>query len=120
MRCPWERAERAVETVLARLAAIPSVLLLASMRSGNPPVSPSWKLRFELAPLPAPYDRQLLLDIATDVDSGSPALPQALAGAGRRALAIELFAAQAAGQGSLDYAWSAMAHRAGRHARARR
>jgi tetratricopeptide (TPR) repeat protein len=102
---PWERAERSVETVLARLAAIPSVLLLASMRSGNPPVSPSWKLRFELPPLPAPYDRQLLLDIATDVDSGSPALPQALQALDGVPLAIELFAAQAAGQGSLDYAW---------------
>ena len=106
LEVPWERAERAVEAVLARVAAIPSVLLLASMRSGNPPVSPSWKLRFELAPLPAPYDRQLLLDIAPDLDPGSAALPQALRALDCVPLAIELFAAQAAGQGSLDYAWS--------------
>ena len=106
LEVPWERAERAVEAVLARLAAIPSVLLLASMRSGNPPVSPSWKLRFELAPLPAPYDRQLLFDIAPDLDPGSAALPQALQALDGVPLAIELFAAQAAGQGSLDYAWA--------------
>ena len=102
---PWERAEQAVEGVIARLCAIPSVLLIAAMRGGQPPLSPAWKLALEVAPLSPPDARTLLLAHAPKAADETDLLETALAGLDGVPLAIELFAAQVAGQGSLRAAW---------------
>ena len=105
LEMPWERAEQAVEGVIARLCAIPSVLLIAAMRGGQPPLSPAWKLALEVAPLSPPDARTLLLAHAPKAADETDLLETALAGLDGVPLAIELFAAQVAGQGSLRAAW---------------
>jgi tetratricopeptide (TPR) repeat protein len=87
------------------------VLLLASMRGGQPPVKPSWKLRLEVGALAPPHAQELLLDVAGDIDPGSPLMPTVLDALGGVPLAIELFAAQAAGLGDLGFAWRQWAKR---------
>ena len=98
-------SERPVEAALERLAAIPGLMLVASIRSGNPPARPSWGTRLEVHRLISPHDRDLLLDIAGDVAPDDPLLADALAALDGWPLAIELFAAEAGGAGSLAPAW---------------
>jgi TIR domain len=105
LETPWEGRQSAVEGVLERLAAIPGLLLLTSVRSGDPPLRPAWGTTLEVHRLVAPHDRNLLLDIARDIAPDDPLLPDALAPLDGLPLAIELFAAQAAGLGSLEPAW---------------
>ena len=105
LEMPWERAEQAVEGIIIRLAAIPSVLLIAAMRGAQPPASPGWKLALEVPPLAPVHARELLLARAP-MAAKEPGLMEAvLTGLDGVPLAIELFAAQVAGQGSLQAAW---------------
>src|SRR3954452_9791992 len=48
LETPWQADERGTEEQLARLAGIPGVRLLASIRSGGPPAKPRWGVRFEV------------------------------------------------------------------------
>ena len=102
---PWERADLAVEGAIARLAAIPSVLLIVAMRGAQPPQSPGWKLALEAAPLALADARTLLLAQAPKAADDGELIDTALAALDGVPLAIELFAAQVAGQGSLRAAW---------------
>ena len=54
LETPWQADERGTEEQLARLAGIPGVRLLASIRSGAPPARPRWGVRFELDRLRRP------------------------------------------------------------------
>ena len=105
LETPWAQHQAATEDLLARLARIPGVALMVTLRSGNPPTRPAWGTRLEVEHLGSPYDRELLLAIAGDVDSGDPLLPDVLAALDGWPLAIELFAAQADGLGGIDLAW---------------
>ena len=105
LEAPWELDRVAVEGTLERLAAIPGLALLASLRGGDRPLRPAWRLTLEAGRLPFPDDRQLLLDIAAGVAPDDPALPEVLAALDGWPLAIELFAAQAAGDASLALPW---------------
>jgi hypothetical protein len=105
LETPWEGRESAAEAVLERLAAIPGLLLLATIRSGDAPLRPAWGTSLEVLRLTSPHDRDLLLDIARDIPPDDPFLPDALVALDSWPLAIELFAAQAAGLGNLEPAW---------------
>lgn len=105
LEMPWERAEQAVEGIIIRLAAIPSVLLIAAMRGAQPPASSGWKLALEVPPLAPVHARELLMARAP-IAAKEPGLMEAvLTGLDGVPLAIELFAAQVVGQGSLQTAW---------------
>ena len=130
---PWDRLERLLEPA-------PALLVLDSLEvpgsggargrgraqaarrdpdrpaprvdgGGQPPVKPSWKLRLEVGALAPPHAQELLLDVAGDIDPGSPFMPTVLDALGGVPLAIELFAAQAAGLGDLGLAWRQWAKR---------
>ena len=106
LETPWAPHRRAVEELLAKLARVPGLALMVSLRSGAPPSRPDWGTRLEVLRLMAPADRALLLAIASDVPPGDPHLADVLTALDGWALAIELFAEQAAGLGGLDLPWS--------------
>jgi hypothetical protein len=105
LETPWEHDQTGTENVLARLARLRPLALLASIRSGHPPSRPAWGTSLEVHRLMAPHDRNLLCAIASDIASDDPLLPDVLAALDGWPLAIELFAAQAMGFGSLRPAW---------------
>ena len=87
------------------------MLLIAAMRGGQPPLSPAWKLALEVAPLSPPDARTLLLAHAPKAaDDGQPPGRRRWPALDGVPLAIELFAAQVAGQGSLRAAWQQWAN----------
>jgi hypothetical protein len=100
LETPWQAQPQPTERCLARLAGIHGVRLLASIRSGDAPLQVRWKT-IELHHLLPPHDGELLRDIAHDIPPDDPLLPPVLAALDGVPLAIELFAAEAAGTGGL-------------------
>ncbi len=105
LETPWAGGERATEEALTRLAQIPGTRLLASLRAGHAPLRPRWQT-LEVERLMPPHDAALVRDIAPDIPADDPLLPQVLAALDGLPLAIELFAGEAAGTGSLAPAWA--------------
>src|SRR5207248_3036816 len=95
LETPWERHQRATEQVLARLSHVPGVVLLASLRSGEVPLQPSWRWRHEVLHLDPPFDRELLCAVASRITADDQLLAPVLRALDGVPLAIELFAAQA-------------------------
>ncbi|MGE3293967.1 MAG: TIR domain-containing protein [Geminicoccaceae bacterium] len=106
LETPWERHPTDVEDLLARLARIPGIAVIASIRGGAVPTRPAWGMRREVHRLVGPHDRDLLLAIAGDVPAADQLLPEALRALDGWPLAIELFAAQADGLGGLSLTWN--------------
>jgi tetratricopeptide (TPR) repeat protein len=105
LETPWERNPGGIEHVLARLARLPHVTLLASIRGGEAPLRPAWQYQHELQRLLSPHDRQLLCVIAPTIAANDPLLPEVLRALDGVPLAIELFAAQAQAVATLALPW---------------
>jgi tetratricopeptide (TPR) repeat protein len=94
LETPWETEGQGPATAeaLRRLAAVPGLSLLASIRGSERPAGVRWRGPPEVEPL-APADaRRLFLDIAGEEHAADPALDALLAVLGGVPLAVELMA----------------------------
>ena len=123
---PWEADRAGTEALLHRLAAVPNLALMASLRGEDMPAAPFSRTVW-LEPLPGPVARELFLSIAQRIDPSHPDLPFFVADRtgvlGGIPLAVTLVARRAALEGNLallsqrwDSAGVALAARLGRPA----
>src|SRR5207249_2809488 len=96
------------EDLLARLAAIPSLALIAAIRGrtrplGNPPIR--WHESIEVTRLPLPAARDAFLAVAGKKFGGDPVLDDLLTALDRVPLAITLLARQAEAEPDLGGLW---------------
>jgi tetratricopeptide (TPR) repeat protein len=96
LETPWDGARDQTERLLARLHAVSTVALLASIRGNEPPSGLRWTRQRTIHPLEYPYDRDLFLDIAQDIKADDPHLELLLKELGGIPLAVELVAQQSA------------------------
>jgi hypothetical protein len=118
LETPWEADMPRVQDDLRRLAAIPGLSLLASLRGTVPPDRPAFTHRVRLDPLLDNPARTLFLTHAPNILSSDPHLPDFLRALGGIPLAIELVACRgargvAAGSGALLRHPGTLQHRLG-------
>ncbi|MBS0535538.1 MAG: tetratricopeptide repeat protein [Proteobacteria bacterium] len=101
LETPFEGTPQAIEDLLSRLHQVPRLALLASIRGNEPPHGLRWSRQRTMNPLYDPFDRELFLDIASDIKPDDPHLTRLLAELGGVPLAIELVAHQAASHDTL-------------------
>ncbi len=92
---PWEAEPDDTEALLRDLAALPGVVLLASLRGAESPRRPDWSHRLDVRPLSPEPARALFLRIAHRIHPDDPDLDPLLRELGGLPLAIELLAWQA-------------------------
>jgi len=105
LETPWEAAPREIEARIGRLAAVPGLALIASLRGREAPRGARWHRR-DLRPLTPADARQLFLDIAPAAaeDKLLPGFLEELAGI---PLAIDLVAREVAiWDGDLAEPWA--------------
>jgi tetratricopeptide (TPR) repeat protein len=105
LETPWEADMAGVQDDLRRLAAIPGLSLLASLRGTVPPDSPAFTHRVVLDPLPEDAARALFMAHALNIAPDDPRLADFLRALGGIPLAIELVARRAARQPDLAELW---------------
>ncbi len=88
---PWERERKATERVLARLASVPGLALVASLRGADRPEHVSWHL-IDIGPLDPEAMRAQFEAVAGRSFGPDPALYQLLDALDGVALAVELMA----------------------------
>jgi tetratricopeptide (TPR) repeat protein len=120
LETPWDGEREKVEALLTALHRVLGLALLASIRGNDSPAGVRWTRRRTMHQLESPYDREMFLDIATDVKANDPDLDPLLALLGGVPIAIELVAQLAAPHDSLhairtewDRVGSALATRRG-------
>ncbi len=101
LETPWDGERDKVEAVLDGLSRISQLVILASIRGNEPPGGLRWSRQRTMHPLESPHDRDLLLDIATDIKPDDPHLAPLLKVLGGVPIAIELVAQQAAAHDTL-------------------
>jgi tetratricopeptide (TPR) repeat protein len=104
---PWEVVSQrgAVEQALARIAAIPTLVLLASFRGRDSVGGAAWSSIKNLMELNSGQSIQLFCSIAGDRYRDDPYLLNFVAALGGIPLAIELVARRAAARSSLKALW---------------
>ena len=105
LETPWEADMPAVQDTLRRLAALPHLALLASLRGSEAPDSPAWSRIMDLEPLPRDAARDLFLTIAHRIKPSDALLDRFLDALGGVPLAVELVAKRAAPHTSLAGLW---------------
>ncbi len=102
LETPWERDTLAVEELLGRVASVPGVALIASVRGLERPSGVRWGQPIQLEPLDLPAARSLFTSIAPE-DFDTPALDDLLEEMGGVPLAVELLAYAADGEPDLNH-----------------
>jgi tetratricopeptide (TPR) repeat protein len=102
---PWEADTLRVEELLARLAAVPGLALVASLRGASRPVGVRWRQPIQPPSLPLPDARNVFLAIAGDQFADDPDLDRLLRALDGVPLAIALMANTAEGQPDLADTW---------------
>jgi tetratricopeptide (TPR) repeat protein len=105
LETPWEAEPDLVEDALRRIAAVPGVAMIASVRGAETPRAPRWIRRLDVGPLDDKATLELLCDIAPNVAVDDPNLAVFVQALGGVPLAIELVAYRAATDGSLSELW---------------
>ncbi len=103
---PWEADTLRVEDLLARLAAVPGLALVASLRGASRPVGVRWRQPIQPPSLPLPDARNVFLAIAGDQFAADPHLDRLLRALDGVPLAIALMANAAEGQPDLADTWT--------------
>jgi tetratricopeptide (TPR) repeat protein len=106
LETPWGGDTLAIEQRLARLAAVPDLVLLASFRGDEAVGGAHWSLRHTVHPLSPDDAKALFFDIAQKIRSDDRHLPDLLAALGGVPLAINLTARRAARHDSLAELWT--------------
>jgi tetratricopeptide (TPR) repeat protein len=94
---PWHHEEQATEAMLRRLAAIPGLALVFSLRNNDQPHLPRSNTAVRVHPLPDHLAHRLFCTHARDVPPDHPLLPGLLAAQHGMPLAIILLAREAEG-----------------------
>ena len=105
LETPWEADIAATQDTLRRLAALPDLALLASLRGSEAPDSPAWSRILDLEPLPRDAARGLFLTFARRIKPNDALLDRFLDALGDVPLAVELVARRAAPHTSLAGLW---------------
>ncbi|MCB0616209.1 MAG: tetratricopeptide repeat protein, partial [Phaeodactylibacter sp.] len=92
-----------LESLLKRLAGLPELALILTIRGEELPIGLAWKERFSLEPLDEDASSKVFLAIAEARFSGDPALPELLHELEGLPLAIVLMASQAVGEPDLRH-----------------
>jgi tetratricopeptide (TPR) repeat protein len=92
LETPWDGEREKVEALLTTLHRLPGLVLLASIRGNDSPAGVRWTRRRTMHPLEPPHDRELFLDMATDIKADDPDLDLLLTTLGGIPIAIELVA----------------------------
>jgi tetratricopeptide (TPR) repeat protein len=105
LETPWEADREKTEALLGRIAAIPGMAILASMRGEEPTGGIRWARQCHLRPLEETDARHLFLDIAAQIAPDDPQIHEFLQNLGGIPLAIELVALRAAPRQNLIGLW---------------
>jgi len=105
LETPWEGDMLPTQDTLHRLAAIPGLSLMASLRGTAAPSSPAFTHAPTLPPLSDTAARDLFLEIAAGKHATDPLLPRFLAELDGHPLSIELVALRAVTQDDLTELW---------------
>ena len=106
LESPWDKTLLPIEQRLSELAAIPGLVLLASFRGDEAVGGAHWSPRHTVRPLTGDDSRALFFDIAAQIPSDDPHLPDLLRELGGVPLAICLTARRAARHDNLTELWS--------------
>lgn len=104
LETPFWQQQAQTESLLRRLAGVAGVILVASVRDGEPPRGVRWRQQ-HLEPLEEVDARKLFLNIAARIPPDDPHLALFLADLGGMPLAIELVALRAAPRQRLAELW---------------
>lgn len=99
---PWESDLNGTEELLARLADIPELALVCSIRGAQRPLGPRWVDSIAVPPLPSGPAQQVFLAAAGDRFATDPVLPVLLADLDGMPIAIELLGRLAQPESSLE------------------
>ncbi|GEO40883.1 hypothetical protein SAE02_50310 [Skermanella aerolata] len=102
---PWEADTEATEHLLTGLSCIPGVALLASIRSGQPPLGPAWRETVMVDPLKLVDAKLAFLAIAGAKHSADKLLDTLVGALGGLPLAITLMAHLASSEPDLAGLW---------------
>lgn len=117
---PWEGDTLGVEEALGRMAGVPGLALVLTLRGNQRPAGVPWREAFRPLPLATDPARGLFLSLAGRQFGGDPRLDSLLSAVDYVPLAITLIATLAEGEPDLESIWgrwllerSAMLQRAG-------
>lgn len=103
---PWEADTLRVEELLARLATVPGLALVVSLRGASRPVGVRWRQPIQPPSLPLADARNVFLAIVGDQFAADPDLDRLLRALDGVPLAIALMANAAEGQPDLGDTWT--------------
>ncbi len=103
---PWEADTLRVEELFVRLAAVPGLALVASLRGASRPVGVRWRQSIQPPILPLRDARKVFLSITGDQFADDPHLDRLLRALDGVPLAITLMANAAEGQPDLADTWT--------------
>lgn len=102
---PWECDTQPFEELLSRLADVPKLALVVTVRGEVRPPGPPWRKALRLYPLEPEYSKQAFLSVAGEDFKDDPHLDQLLVAVDHVPLAVVLLAYQAEGLKNLSDLW---------------
>ncbi len=105
LETPWEAEEHPTAAILRQLAAVPGLVLLASLRGTEQPGGARWRL-VPLGPLADDDAARLFRDFAHNVRPDDPNLQNFIAALGGVPLALELVAKRVGARDTLAESWA--------------